>query len=479
MKKGVFSEYILPMMIHKRTPAAILLLLCAAGLSLGVSGCASQAESSEGSIEKPLPEEDELYSGVAYSLSMGDPEQAIRALEEAQKRDPDSLEAKQLLADVFLLVQQFDEARAQLEEILRKDPDNQKALYSLSLIESAAGKTNEQKKILDRLLKINPQNDSAQAAMGEIFLREKKYADAEKIFTQSLDKNPDNLVALIGLGNTQLRQGKAEEAATTLTQAIERQPDYPFAYTDRSKAHVGKGDLEEAEADLTKAIGLIPDFAWNYYDRGKLRANSGSTAAALEDLNKALEMDPGISLAYFYRARIYDGMENIEAAYADYRKAQSMNPQYPYLNLPLAILEYKKENWTQAAACFIRAAEIEKDEHAYHLLAALCYKKAGNEKQAFDYLGKVLGRLPRESLFYHMARYYMQPSSDLFIMQQVTVEKNKILRARMLFYIAAQYTLQNRIPPAMKYFMEAAGEETRGYIENRIAEWDLKKIGGK
>jgi tetratricopeptide (TPR) repeat protein len=465
--------------MRKKMAAMGRALVCVAGLSLGISGCVSQGEISEGSIEKPLPEEEELYSGVAYFLSMGDPQEALRALEEAQKRDPDSLETKQLLADVLLIVQHFDEARNQLNEILLRDPDNQDALYSLSLLESAEGRISEQKEILTRILQINPQNDRAQAAMGEILLREKKYADAEKIFVQSLDKNPDNLVALIGMGNTQLRQGRAEDAAKTLTRAIDRQPDYPFAYSDRSRAYSDSGDFVEAEADLTKAISLIPDYAWNYYDRGKLRANTGDTTSALEDLNRAIEMDPGISLAYLYRARIYDGMEDIEAAYADYKKARSMNPQYPYLNLPLAILEYKKENWTQAAAYFVRAAETEKNEYSYHLLAALCHKKAGNEKQAFDYLGKILGGLPRDSLFYHMARYYMQPSSDLFIIQQVTAEKNKTLKARMLFYIAEQYILQNRLSSAMNYLSGASGEETTGYIENRIAEWDLKKIEGK
>jgi tetratricopeptide (TPR) repeat protein len=461
------------------TKIYLLPLVCGAALTFILAGCATQEEASGGSVGQPLPEEEDLYTGVAYSLSMGDPMQAIRALEEAQKRDPDSLETKQLLVDVLLIAQELEEARLYVNEILQKDPDNQNALYSLALIESAQGNTEEQKKTLLRVLEINPANDRAQAALGEIFLGEKKYADAEKLFTRSLGENPRNLVALMGRGNTQLRQGKPEEAAKTLTQVIELQPDYPFAYTDRGRAYADRGDIEEAEADITKAIELIPDYAWNYYDRGKLRAQSGSVLAALEDLNAALEMDPSISLAYFYRARIYDGMDNIDKAYADYKKAQSMNPKYAYINLPLAILEYKKENWLQAASCFVKALDAERDEYAYHLLAALCYKKAGDQKKSSDYLAKILGGLPRESLFYHMARYYMQPASDLFIVQQVQAEKDRILRSRMMFYLAAQYALRNRTAVARSYFLEASAEGMNGYIENRLAAWELKKLEGK
>jgi tetratricopeptide (TPR) repeat protein len=454
------------------------LAVCAAAL-LVVAGCATQAGISEGSPEKPLPEEEELYAGVAYSLSLGDPMQAVRALEEARKRNPDSLETMQLLVDVLLIAQELEEAFFYANEILQKDPDNQNALYSLALIESVRGNAAEQRKILERILEINPANDKAQAALGEIFLRERKYADAEKLFTKSLGENPRNLVALMGQGTTQLRQGKAEEAAKILTRVIELQPDYPFAYTDRGRAYADKGNIEEAEADISRAIELFPEYAWNYYDRGKLRAQSGNTLAALEDLNTALEMDPSISLAYFYRARIYDGLDKTEEAYADYKKAQSMNPKYAYINLPLAILEYKKENWLQAASCFMKAADAEKNEHAYHLLVALCYKKAGDQKKSSDYLARIMGGLPRESLFYHMARYYMQPSSDLFIIQQVQAEKNKTMRARMMFYLAAQYTMQNRIPAARTYFLEASGEENTGHIENRLAAWELKKLEGK
>ena len=462
----------------KNTALLLVFLVCAAAGFF--ASCASQAGTAAPRAEQPLPEEEELYSSVAFSLSMGDPMEAIRALEEAQKRDPDSLETKQLLVDVLLIAQQFDEARVRIDEILQRQPEDQNALYSLSLIESAQGNTAAQKKTLERILQINPANDRAQAAMGELFLIEKKYADAERLFNESLEKNPGNVVALMGKGNTELRQKKPEEAAKTLTKVVEVHPDYPFAYTDRSKAYAGKGDLEEAEEDLSKAIELIPEFAWNYYDRGRLRANIGKTKEALEDLNIAIGMDPSIKLAYLYRARIYDGMEEIDAAYADYKKAQSLNPTYKQINLPLAILEYKKGDWLSAASHFTRASEAEKDENAYHLLAALCYKKAGDEKQAIDYLGKVMGKFPTGSLFYHMARYYMQPSSDLFIVQQVNAEKNQTLRARMLFYLAAQYTLQkNRTPTATTYFGEASGEATYGQIENRLASWELKKLEGK
>jgi hypothetical protein len=45
----------------------------------------------------------------------------------------------------------------------------------------------------------------------------------------------------------------------------------------------------------------------------------------------------------------------------------------------------------------------------------------------------------------------------------------------MLFYIAAQYTLQDKQRAATTYFLEAAEPKTAGLIENRLAEWELRE----
>jgi lipoprotein NlpI len=75
-----------------------------------------------------------------------------------------------------------------------------------------------------------------------------------------------------------------------------------------------------------------------------------------------------------------------------------------------------------------------------------------------------------------MARYYLQPSSDFFIVQQVNNEKNRTLKARMLFYLAVQYKLQGKVNSARTYLLEASDARTSGFIENRLATWELRML---
>jgi tetratricopeptide (TPR) repeat protein len=142
----------------------------------------------------------------------------------------------------------------------------------------------------------------------------------------------------------------------------------------------------------------------------------------------------------------------------------------------MGIIYYKEQNYSKAAEMFQKASEHETDEPAYHLLVALCYKIGGKEKAAAEYLGRILPLLSRESPFYHMARYYMDPSSDFFIVQQINSEKDRTLKARMLFYIGAQYKLQGKLGAARTYFLEAADMRTNGFIENSLAFWELRGL---
>ena len=459
-----------------RKPIIVFSILAGA-LALFVAGCATapKPEKAEKKAES-LPPEEDLYSGVAYALSLGDPKKAIADLEAAEKRNPESTETKYLLSQVLLMANRTDEAAKLLEEVLVKEPGNADALYALSLAEGARGNAARQKALLKKILEIDPANGKAQASLGELFLREKKYAEAEAAFGKSLQTDAGNLVALIGKGNVELRQGKAKEAEITLTKAIEAEPSYSFAYVDRSKAKTELGDLEGAEKDVTKAITIDPEYGWNYYDRGKVFVNQGKAEEALKDFTRAVELEPELFLAYVYRARIYDGKGDFEKAEVDFRKALSLRPDYPFLSQPLGLLAYQAGRWKEAAGFFKKAYDFDDKELAYPLLAALCYKNAGDEKTAGDYLQGCLDAFPRDSLFYHMARFYLLPASDLFIVQQVNQEKNKSLKARMLFYLAAQYKLQDKGSLARRYFLEASEAKTSGFIENRLAGWEMKRV---
>jgi len=59
------------------------------------------------------------------------------------------------------------------------------------------------------------------------------------------------------------------------------------------------------------------------------------------------------------------------------------------------------------------------------LLVVLALRHAGKEKEAVDYLNSVLPGIPRDSEYYQLARYYLTPRSDGYIVSLTEKEKDK------------------------------------------------------
>ncbi len=423
------------------------------------------------------PEREDVYESVGSYLLAGDPVKAIEAYETALSANPEDPTTLVLYAKLLFSAGEIPKAKETLADILAAHPSHEDALFNLALIEGFEGNKKEQKRLLENLLKVHPEHAEANAAIGELFLENKDLKKAKESFQKSLDKDPSNIVALIGMGNLHMRQSELDKAKSFLDRAVNEAPDYAFAYTDRSRVRESQNDTKGALEDISKAIELAPDYVWNYIDRAKLNLRYGSRSEALKDLNIAVSMDPGIFVSYVYRAGIYDELDRLEEALADYRTVIRLKPEYYFAYSAAGIILYKNGEFAVARDMFLKASMYEKQEYSYPLLVALCYKKEKREQDAKKYLAQAINSLPRQSLYYDMARFYMDPSYDGFIVSQVNKEKSPALKAKMLFYLAAQYSLNERmLPVAQKYFLETKDKLSPDTLEYKLAVSELARF---
>ncbi len=446
-------------------------------------GCVSLTEKTPPELPKEpeRPEEavkEDVYEKIGMYVSLGDPEKAIEAFEEAYEQAPDSPEALLLYARLLMAAGKIGDARETLSGILSADPGNLEAMYSLALIEGAAGREDEELRLLQEVVSVSPEHADANAAIGEIHLAHQRTERAKEAFLRSLQTDPKNLVALIGYGTVLMREKKAKEAESEFSKAIETAPEYPFAYVDRSKARIMNGDSVGALEDLTAAIKLDPSYYWNYIDRGKLYLMGiGDMKGALADFNTAIELDPGYFLAYAYRGRILDSMDRREEAIADYRAVLRLNPGYGPVREPLAVLLFAAGEWDEARLLFEELYGAEPEAYWYPLLVSLCHKRAGAESSSKRYLEKKISLLPRDSLYYHMARLYMEPGYDAFVVRAIDSEKDRVLKTQMLYYLGMHYLLQGKTALARRYFMQVGDERIPGLTESRLAAYELAASG--
>ncbi len=447
----------------------ILLLLAA----ILFAGCATQKPVTKKKIPKTkLP----AYESIGFYINAGDPGKALKAFKKAYSTNPESVQTKNLYSSLLLTAGKIKEADSVIHETLKKSPDNTDALYNLAMLESLKNNPDGEKNALDRLLAVNANDVRALSSLGELNLSEKHYKKAEQYFNRALQIDQSNLVARSGYGNLLLREKKYKKAVTQFNKLIESNPDYSFAYADRSRAKSGLNDAEGALKDLDKAVQLAPDYYWNYIDRGKLLAFLGQKDRAIKDFSKAIEINPRYFYAYVYRAGLYRDEGKNNKALADYEMVYKERPDYYFVYKPLAVLEYMGNHFNKAAELFRRAMNRWPEEPSYFLMTGISLEAAGKKKEAVSFFKKKMAHLPGNSYFYDIARMFVEPGFDNYLMVKLSHEKKIPLKTRVLFYMATYYKLQGKTSLAKKYFLEVADTKIYGIFETDIAENEVKDI---
>lgn len=413
---------------------------------------------------------------AADYLAAGDTANAIRVFQQLVQADPSNYGQQNQFARLLISAGKLEEARTVLDPILAKHPENVDALYNMALLEDSRGNTKAERVYLEKIITKDPANANANASIGQLYLADNELEKASKAFEASLKSSPDNLTALIGEGNVLLQQNHPKKAETMFDRVIKLQPDFSFAYSDRAQAREANGDYSGAEADLTKAIKLNPGYYWHYIDRGKLRLQfENNRKGALADFTEAVKLDPNYFLGYVYLAGMADDAHNYGEAAKYYKKLLELRPDYYFVYRPYAILLYMQQKWDQARTYFEKAYRKDPTDHGLQMLVVLTYLQEKDNVDATAYLKRMLAELPSSSLFYGLAKMYLDPSYDVYYLNTLKQERNPDVRTRMLFYVACFYALHGKTTLAVQYFLDVNDHNVEGMYEYRINKWELEK----
>lgn len=182
-------------------------------------------------VEPPkIPDEKreayELHFNKAYAL-MGQAkrEEAVAEFQEALKAWPDSLDARQNLASLYLDLEQLDRSAAQYEELAHRAPEDARFSYNL----------------------------------GTIRLRQKKYPEAIAAFRSALEHDPGNVDTRVNLAVAETSAGKLDDAVKTLTKAQELDPAAASIPYNLGQVYVLQGRMDLARKAFERALVLDPN----------------------------------------------------------------------------------------------------------------------------------------------------------------------------------------------------------------------------
>lgn len=262
------------------------------------------------------------------SEKLGQEEAALGHFEEAERADPESRRALQVLADHYMKVGAYAKAMTRLEALIDKlDPEEDRAIVAqthkktglcaeaLYLDDQAIDELNESARL------VPPDLDTLRA-LGRIHYKKGNYKEAERYLQEVLDKykkdlsSDDQVKVLMQLGESALKVKNIAKAQLYLKQVVESQPHNPHALENIIEVLRQYGEWNDAVRFQERLLALKED----KHDQYKILLAMGDTFVqelkdkrrGIECYRRALDLDvfpkaPALKLVELYlQSQEYD-----------------------------------------------------------------------------------------------------------------------------------------------------------------------------
>ncbi|MFP4643525.1 MAG: tetratricopeptide repeat protein [Spirochaetales bacterium] len=324
-------------------------------------------------------------------------------------------------------------------------------------------------------LEADPEHPRALAGLGSTLLELGEVDAADERFSDALAGDPDSVAALRGAAEVAARRDETETRIAYLERAVAQAPDSSVLFSELARARRDDNRRAEALDAIDRAIELESDNPWHFVDRGRLHQRAGRHEEAVEDFETAISLEDSVFLFYFYRAESHLNLGNFEAALEDYEYVVTARPDYSDAYPPLATLYYRFERYEDAADYFLRSRDRVSSDLSFPLLAAISYRMAGEDEAARDLFREVERNADRSTLYFDMAREFLDPRNDNRTERLVRRESSDTIRTRMRFYLGVLYELQGRDRASEYMFLQVRDAGRTGFVESELAEVHLSK----
>lgn len=334
------------------------------------------------------PEQAPLWYARSLHLQLeGDTAGALKATENALKRNPKHEEAQLLRARLLFEEGLADEGLDFLQRLLRKQPEHRRAriLYSRLLLEERKdAEARRQLKILSRDF---PDDLDVRFSLALFALEQGALKSARATFAQLLeaDYRPNEVHTYAG---------QAAEDAGDLDAAIDhylsvnRDEQRARSHVQAARLHYQQGQINAGNDIIQQLIEQDPDMKVTLLiANAELLSRNGQDELAYEQLSAFIEQQPDNREVLYSRALIAERMDAIEQAEKDLRRILELNPDDPdALNALGYTLTDRTDRHEEAYDYIHRALEQLPDNPAVIDSMGWVLYRLGRHEEALSYL---------------------------------------------------------------------------------------------
>ena len=311
----------------------------------------------------------------ANSDQPNDIKAGIEDLKEVLKQEPNSRNGLFYMAQSYLNLGVYDQARNFAAELERNYPDDVRGKFIQVLISQWSGDPKAtvrlSTELLDRLSKTTPDREVTANLLGEIRVKAvmvrgtalaqlRNFTAARQDLLAARDAAPTYTDVYVNLAALSIAEGNYDEAVTFYENALSHAaadfkalsglinlyairkepykghakldpvlatyPNSPQLHFLKAQVYSYEANAQAAETELRKALELDPNYLMAYSALGTLFINTKQEERAIAEYKRILELRPDDSTAYTVIGMLYDARKDHNSAAANYRKALEYNP---------------------------------------------------------------------------------------------------------------------------------------------------------
>lgn len=374
-----------------------------------------------------------LFERGMSALGAGELDAAQAAFQQARELQPNNAVVYYQLGEVFSRRGELAEAISHFRKAIQLEPDEPEFYFRLALLQAQVRRFHDAQQILNELLRVRPRYSDAYLLLGHIASEQGDDASAVQHLGEYVRLRPDDPKGLGELGIALFREQNYQEGESLLRQALGKDPSLGTVHYNLGLLYNLQGHPDQAKQHLEVAAGLLPEKAEVYYQLGTALTRLNELAEAEKALRRALELSPENQEALYalgtlvrrlgraeeaaqilaqherlstvaleerqrsrrisaYHMDVKGLLEQDRLAEAQQKLEEilRLDPRNDLAHYRLAQISFLERD-DQRALESVRTALEQKDfEPAYHLLAAMCLERLGQEEQAIAAYERVL-----------------------------------------------------------------------------------------
>lgn len=232
-------------------------------------------------------------------------QKAERALKDGSHKDveqlchdvleerPDSVQACQILAELRLKQQRFDEGMTWVERALGIDANSARSMNLQGRVLEHRGDPAGAEAVYRKAIEVNPEYADVLANLGEVLRGNGRTVEAEQYFRRAIQHDREHGLANLSLGAMLYEQRRPELAVPHLQTGIQRElSNRPGQYTLAVALHE-LGRLDEAITAFRRLIAAGDNDPDVFARLGAVLDATGDLVGATAGYESALEIEPG------------------------------------------------------------------------------------------------------------------------------------------------------------------------------------------